>query len=238
MNQSVKKNPPNENAFINLLVNIAIPVLILNKLSQKIGPTQALLLAVAFPLTYGIYDLIRRKKWNAFSLLGLLNVSITGSLAVFGLGGVWFQIKEAAFPLLIGIFVFASAYSKKPFIETLFLNPQLLKLDLIQEKLQQNQKAQNFHLHLRKCTLLLGGSFLISSLLNFLLSSIIFVPLANDLSPDQKSILLNEQIAKMTTWSTAVIMIPSMLMLGVILWYLFKGIRQMTGLKTDEFLHG
>ena len=107
MNQSVKKNPPNENAFINLLVNIAIPVLILNKLSQKIGPTQALILAVAFPLTYGIYDLIRRKKWNAFSLLGLLNVSITGSLAVFGLGGVWFQIKEAAFPLLIGIFVFA-----------------------------------------------------------------------------------------------------------------------------------
>lgn len=234
--ESVASEPSSAGAFLNLIINIVIPVFILNKLSQKLGPLNALILAIAFPLFYGLLDLIKKKKWNAFSLLGLINVSITGGFAVLGLGGIWFQIKEAIFPLLIGVFVFISAYSKKPFIETIFLNPQLLKLDLIYQSLKTKNTEAAFKNHLKQCTLLLGGSFVISSLLNFILSSIIFVPLADNISAEQKSILLNEQIAKMTTWSTVVIMVPSMIILGFILWYLISGIQKMTGLTTNDIL--
>ena len=117
------KEPAKENAFLNLIFNIALPVFILNKLSKTIGPLNALILALAFPLAYGAYDLIKRKKVNAFSILGLLNVSLTGGLALMGLNGFWFAVKEAAFPALVGCFVLGSAFTKKPFIETLFLNP-------------------------------------------------------------------------------------------------------------------
>ena len=84
-----------DNPIINILFNVAAPVFILNKLSAKLGSKEALLLALAFPLLYGAYDLIKKKKVNYFSLLGLLNVLATGSLAIMGLTGIWFAVKEA-----------------------------------------------------------------------------------------------------------------------------------------------
>ena len=122
-----------ENSWMNLIFNIILPVLILNKLTKYLGPLNALLLALAFPLCYGIYDLIKRKKVNAFSALGLINVSVTGGLALLGIHGFWFAVKEAAFPTLVGLFVFGSAFSKKPFIESIFLNPGVMKVDLLEE---------------------------------------------------------------------------------------------------------
>ncbi|WP_374030368.1 VC0807 family protein [Bdellovibrio bacteriovorus] len=116
---SKQEAPPKENGLLNIVFNIVLPVLILNKLSKFIGPFWALVLALAFPLGYGAYDLIKRKKFNAFSALGLLNVLLTGGLALLGLHGFWFAVKEAAFPALVGLFVLGSAFTKK----TIHRNP-------------------------------------------------------------------------------------------------------------------
>ena len=54
----------------NIIFNIALPVLILTKLSKEnyLGPTYALLLALSLPIGYGIYEFIKTKKINtAFS---------------------------------------------------------------------------------------------------------------------------------------------------------------------------
>lgn len=233
---STQEIPEKENGFLNLIFNILIPVLILNKLSKFIGPFWALILALAFPLGYGAYDLIKRKKVNAFSVLGLLNVMFTGGLALMGVSGIWFSIKEAAFPLLVGCFVFGSAFTKKPFIETLFLNPSLMKVELLEEKLMAHGKQKEFHDHMKKATMWLSGSFVLSALLNFILAERIFLPIDATLTPEAHSLVLNEQIAKMTTWSMAVIMIPSMIFLMGIFWYLMKGINQFSGLKTEELM--
>ena len=120
-----------ENGLFNLAFNILFPILILKYLTERIGALPTLVLALAFPVGYGIYDGLKRKKANVFSILGMTNVLLTGGLAVLGLGGIWFSIKEAAFPALVGLFVFLSAYSQKPFIKTLFVNPQLINIDLL-----------------------------------------------------------------------------------------------------------
>src|SRR6476661_3851756 len=100
--------PKQEHGLLNLVFNILIPVLILNKGSAKIGSLPALIIALAFPLGFGLFDLYKKRKWNPLSILGFTNVMVTGSLAVLGLGGIWFSLKEAFFPFLIGAFVWWS----------------------------------------------------------------------------------------------------------------------------------
>lgn len=225
-----------ENGFLNLIFNILIPVVILNKASDKIGAVLALVIALAFPLVYGLYDLYQKRKWNPLSVLGFTNVLVTGSLAVLGLGGMWFAVKEAFFPFLIGVFVWYSASKDNPFIRSFLLNPNTLNVDAIEEKLKANQKENDFLRHLQLSTRLLACSFFISAALNFGLAQRIFTPLDSSLASEARSVALNQQIAQMTSWSTLVIVLPSMIFLVAILWYLLKGIRELTGLKTEEIL--
>lgn len=233
---SNQQAPPKENSLLNLVFNIVLPVLILNKLSKFLGPFWALVFALAFPLGYGAYDLVKRKKFNAFSALGLLNVLFTGGLALLGLNGFWFAVKEAAFPALVGLFVLGSAFTKKPFIETLFLNPALMKVDLLEERLKEKGKQQEFHAHMKSATIWLSLSFAFSAVCNFVLARKIFVNIDTTLAPEAQSTVLNEQIAQMTTWSMAIIMVPSMIFLLGIFWYLMRGIKQHSGLSTEELL--
>lgn len=232
-----KKNPDKENGFLNLLFNIVLPVFILNKVSNHIGSLYALILALAFPLSYGAYDLVKRKKANAFSALGLLNVLFTGGLALLGLNGFWFAVKEAAFPALVGLFVLGSAFTKKPFIEALFLNPAIMKTDLLEERLKENGKQKEFHEHLRKATKWLSLSFAFSAFLNFILARKIFINIDAALPKETQSQILNEQIAKMTTWSMGVIMVPSILFLLIIFWYLMRGVKSYSGLSTNDLIN-
>lgn len=233
---SEKVNPKTENAFLNLAFNIVIPVVILNKGSAAWGALPALLLALFFPISYGLFDILRRKKINFFSILGLLNVGVTGGLALSGLGGIWFAVKEAAFPALIGLFVAGSAFTEKPFIRTLVLNPQAMNWPLVDEKLKSLRRESEFLSLLKSATFLLSGSFAISAFLNFWLAVRIFVPLDPSLTAEQKSVHLNEQIAQMTSVSMGVIFIPSVIILMGIMFYLFRGITKTTGLSLQEIL--
>ena len=51
-----------ENPWLSLGINIAIPALVLMKLSgpEYLGPVYALIFALSFPLIYGIQDLVRQ----------------------------------------------------------------------------------------------------------------------------------------------------------------------------------
>lgn len=200
------------------------------------GPLPALLLALSFPLAYGVYDLWKKKKINYFALLGLINVSVTGSFALLHLDGHWFMVKEAFFPALIGLFVLFSSYTEKPFVETLLLNPQIMNIELIHDQLEKAGQWDAFEKHTKVCTQLLALSFGFSSILNYVLAYRIFTPINADLDETSRSVILNEQIGQMTGWATAIIMIPSTLFLIGILWYLIKGIQKTTGLHYTDFL--
>lgn len=226
-----------ENPFLNLAFNILLPIFVLNKGTEFLGGAgQALIVALLFPISYGVYDLIQRRKVNAFSIVGMLNVLLTGGLALSGRGGIWFSIKEAIFPLVIGVFVAGSAFSKKPLIKTLVVNPQAMRWDLVEQKLKELGKELEFDTLIKRATLLLSGSFLVSAILNFGLAERIFLPIGMDLPEADRARILNEQIAEMTGYSFIVIMIPSMVMLIGILFYLFRGMTKTTGLKLEEIM--
>ncbi len=228
---------PKENSFWNIFFNILLPVFILNK-GHKYGldPRAAVLIALSFPLFFTLKTWFFSKKINFVSLLGLLNVVVSGTLTLLALGGIWFAIKEAAFPLLIGAFVLGSSWTAKPFFQTLFMNPATFDVDKVQQNLETDQKKEEFLHLMRQTTRWLSLSFLMSAFLNFVLAIRIFTPLPDSLTETQKQELINEQLSHMTLYSLGVILLPSMIFLGALLYYTFKKINRLTGLSADDLL--
>ncbi len=235
MSENQKELKP-ENPFLNIIFNIVIPVFVLNKLSVQLGAAQALLLALAFPISYGLYDLWARKKVNWISVLGLFNVMTTGGFALLGVCGMWFALKEASLPTLLGLWVLGSAYTQNPVVDKMLLNPQIFKRDLVEEKLKSLGKMDDFKNLVKTSTLYFSFSFFLSGLLNFALATYVFAPIDSSLTQEQSAHVLNEQIAQMTSYSFVVIMIPSMVVLGLVLWHLLRGLSKITGLKFEEMM--
>lgn len=236
----VNNQVPRENPLLSLFFNILIPVFVLNQLTKRLGedgPLIALLVGLSFPILYGVWDFWKRRQMNFISGLGIINILVTGGFALYKLEGIWFAVKEAAFPLLMGIVVWVTTFSEKTLIEAMLLNPQVMNTKLIEERVESANKKLEFRAHIQKCNFLLACSFFISSLLNFVLAYRIFQPINTALAETERAGVLNEQIAQMTWLSVVVITIPLMIFLIAILWYLLKGIHQMTSLTLDEVMH-
>src|SRR3989344_7784880 len=142
-----------ENNFSHILFSILIPVLILNK-GHKYGLDAKLsvIIALSFPLFFTLKSLIESKKIDFVSLLGLLNVLFSGALTLMTLGGIWFALKEAAFPLLIGCFVLGSSFTKNPFFQSLFLNPATFDVEKVENRLDSESKKQDFFILMKRLT--------------------------------------------------------------------------------------
>ncbi len=236
-NNKVVEPAKAENPFLTILFNILLPIFILNKGGKFLGPTPALILAFSLPFVYGTYDYWKKRKTNFISLLGLIHIVFSGVFLLLKLEGIWFAIKEAAFPLLIGTFVFVSAFSQKPFIKILFLNPQILNLELIYHSITTLKKEHDFEELLKNGTVLLSLSFALSSILNFGLAYAIFTPIDIHIIGDARTQILNEQMADMTKWSFLIIMLPSMLTLLGILYFIINKLKHITGLNQEQIFN-
>lgn len=230
---------PNK-VWLNLILDIALPVMILNKLSPYLGekgPLYALLLAISLPLGHGAFDFIKEKKINWISLLGLLNVLLTGGFALLKLEGFWFAVKEASFPALIGCFVFASSFTNKPLFSFFLNQPGLFSMDLIKQRLAENGSEQKYLDLIKRCTLLFSGTFFISALLNFLLAVRIFKNIPMDLTENQKADMLNTQIADMTWMGYVVIALPLMVITTSLFYYCLRSLSKLTQLSLNDLMN-
>ncbi len=220
-----------ENAFLSLALNIIIPSFILMKLSDEsgLGPVKSLLIALAFPIVYGLYDFFDRKKLNFISLLGLISISLTGIFTIIKLPAHWIAVKEAFIPGLIGIAIIGSMQTKFPLIEKLLFNESIINTKLVHTKLTELENELAFHALLNKSSYLLASSFFLSSALNFILAKVI-------LTAEPGSVSFNEQLGKMTALSWPVIVLPSTVIMGIALWQLVKGLKKLTGLELEQIL--
>jgi hypothetical protein len=232
----MKPSAPPENPFVNLLINILLPVMILNKGAKYMDPRWVLLLALALPLAYGIHDYVRRGHKNYVSMLGIVNILLTGSLALMNLKGIWFAFKEASLPLFLGLLVLGSAWTKNPAAKMMFCNPQVLNMDLINERLAELLKLELFSRLLKRTTIWLSLSFFISSLLNFVLAYSIFKDIDPELASGVREQVLNEQIARMTWMGFAVIAFPLMIFSGTLIYLFLKRVSAMSELPINALL--
>ncbi len=224
--------PKRENILVNLACNVAAPVLLLSKAEKWFGlePKPALLLALAFPLGYGLYDLVRRRNLNVISVLGFTSTLATGGLSLLKLNPFWFAVKEAVVPTLIGLAVMFTRHSKKSILRAMMLNEQIVNTARINEALRTAGKEAHFERVLDRTNWLIVASFALSAVLNFVLARIIITTM-----PDTPG--FNEQLGRLTWVSYIVIALPSMSITMFALWRMFKGIAALTGLGVEDMVH-
>ena len=98
-------NGKSESLLLNLLFNIIIPTVILTKLSgdDYLGTRLAIVVALAFPVIYGLKDFVTARRINFFSALGVVSVFLTGGISLLELDPAYIAIKEALIPAIFGL---------------------------------------------------------------------------------------------------------------------------------------
>lgn len=217
--------------MLNLLINIVIPALVLMRLSSEemLGPVNALLLALVFPIGYAIYEFSKERKVNFIPVLGFFSILLTGGIGLFQLDPAWIAVKEAAVPAIIGIAVSVSMYTPYPLVEKLVYNDKILDKPRIEELVAQRGGEGMLRKLLHRASWLTACSFFLSSLLNYVLARAIVKS-----APGTEA--FNEELGQMTALSFPVIALPSTIVLALALWYLLSGIRKMTGLEWEEMI--
>lgn len=218
-----------ENMLVNILFNIVIPTVILSKFSEEtaLGVKGAIIVALAFPIAYGVKDFFRAKKINFFSALGVVSVMLTGGISLMELDAQYIAIKEAAIPALFGIATLISLKTRYPLVKTFLYNEKIMQTDKVAEHLKENGNTKAFDLTLKNASYMVAGSFLMSAILNYVLAQWLLTSPPG--TPE-----FNAELGKMTAYSYVVIAVPSILVLMGALFYLFKQITKLTGLKFDE----
>ena len=225
----VRTPPKRENLLLNLVCNIVVPTVVLMRFSSDrfLGPLWGLVVALAFPLGYGAYDLVKRRKTNFLSILGFVSVLLSGGLGLMKVGGIWFAVKDAAVPTVIGFAVLASLRSPTPLIRELLFNDQVVDVERVNAALAARNQQSAFERLLRRASVWLAVAFLGSAVVNFLLARHILVSPPG--TPE-----FNAELGRMHMIVWPVIVIPSVLMMMAVFWRLISGLSALTGLKPDE----
>jgi len=227
---AARKKP--ENLWLNLVCNFALPTAIQTWASgeRALGPRWALVVALAFPIGYGLYDFVVRRRFNFISIVGFASLLIYGGLGLLKLDPFWFAVKDAAIPALIGAAVLASMRAKEPLVHEILCNPQVVNLARVEAALDERGHRPQFQRLLESSSRLLALSFFLSAAINYgLARHIIHSPPGTE--------ALNKELARMHWASLAGAMVPSLAMMFYALWRLFTGLEKLTGLEFDEIMH-
>jgi hypothetical protein len=226
--KSKKPNP-----LIELAITIVVPAVILMKLSgeQRLGTVNALLLALAFPLAWGLWQAVVSRKISWMSVLGVVSTLLTGGIGLLALDARWLAVKEAAVPGLIGLVILASTWTRSPLIRMLVFNASLFDLDRVNKALNDKNNHTAFEQRLRTGTVLLAGTFFFSAVANYVLARYV----VNSPAGTQA---FNEELGRLTLLSYPVIALPSMAMMMGLMFWLAHGAKKLTGLDLAEMLQG
>lgn len=223
--------PKKHSLLANLGFNILIPTLILSKLSGDnfLGPVYGVVVALAFPVIYGVRDYMTAHKPNFFSVLGVISVILTGSMSLLKLPPHYIAIKDAAVPGLLGLATLCSIYTRYPLVRTFIYNDQILQIEKVSAALHAHNATEEFERHLKVASYLVASSFFLSAVLNYILAKMILV------SPPGSTELAQE-LGKMTALSFPVIALPCTIVLAGTLYYLLNNIQKLTHLTLDEIV--
>ena len=247
-------NKQQDNPLANIMWNVLIPVAALSFLSKgdnnplqqaageklwHIGPVWGMILAVSLPLIYGIHHLIKTKKPNFFSVLGVVSILLTGGIAIMAFqndGTVddeapfWFAMKEAAIPFVFGITILLSHWTKTPLVRVFLYNPDFFNIPKIEKRIEKNNTTESYKKLIFSGTLLLAGSFFVSMVMNYFLA-MYFLEGNTDSQAD-----FNAAVGKLTWWGFAAIGLPMMVVLMITMWRFVSGLKNLTGMNNDEIL--
>jgi hypothetical protein len=215
--------------MLNLFITVILPVIILTRFSDddSLGPDRALVLALALPLGWAMWELARSRRVSASPIIGAVGVLLTGGFRLFEIPPKWFAIKEASIPAALALAILVSAWIGKP-LARLFLN-QVLDKERIDIALAERGNADEYERRTSIATYLLAGAFVLSAVLNFALARII-------VTADPGTDRFNDQLGRMTALSYPVVMVPVMIVLMGTIFYILNMVGKLTGLEIEDMM--
>ena len=226
----MKKESRKENLFLNLTLNIFIPIIILTRFSgnEYLGPTNGFIVAMALPIGYGLYDFISRRKVNFISVIGFAGVLGTGAVGILELDPSLVAIKEGLVPFAIGLAFLVSSRTRWSFTKKLI--EKVTNMEKINSALRRKKKLEIFYDKLNKANYMIAGTFFLSSALNYVLAKMIVVS-------QPGTVEFNEELGTLVTISYPFIAVPMLILLGIIVWYIFNNTKKLTGMKFHEIVY-
>jgi hypothetical protein len=218
----------------DLLLTVILPSVVLESLSkpERLGPAWALAVALVLPLGFGIYCFVKKRGLNFFSVLGLVAVIVTGGLGLLNLDPIWFAVKEAAFPVFLGLAFPLSFYWKKPLVNELLLNnPQVINYRLLYGALDAPEKQSSFKALMERASWMLAGTMLMSAVANALL--VLFYLKGTVPGTEEYTKAIGRQ-----NWvGFIVIGVPMLAVTMALLFWLLRRIQRITGLDREDLMN-
>lgn len=213
----------------NLLINIIIPAIILSKFSKEeyLGPVYGLIIALLFPLVYGLYDFFSQNRKNYIAVIGFLGILFTGIIGILNFPPQWIAVKEASIPFIIGTIILISTNTKWQLVTKVIYNRNLLNIDKIEASLITVDSKSRLEKLLLRSNLFLAATFYISAMLNYTLAKAI-------VKSAPGTTQFNEELGRMAILSFPVIAVPLMIIMAVILFYMVSALKKLTQLSRDE----
>lgn len=216
---------------LNVLINIALPVFILLRLSSpdRLGPVPALVLAVTIPIVWGLYGLIRTRKPDISSILGIISVLLTGVIGVFELNTRLFALKEGAIPFLFAVVLIASNHTRFPIVT--LLADVVQRRDRVQNQLDEHGGHVAYHQHMIESGKRWALIMITNGTLKMILASFVVTAPAGT-EAFNRDLAMWEIVQIPTTMVVATVLILSLI------WYIVCGTAEITGLKPADVIRG
>jgi hypothetical protein len=110
------------------------------------------------------------------------------------------------------------------------MSPELVDVPAIEHSLKKNNQVVAFDRLILHCSLLMAASMLVCAVLSFLVAMFI-------LKSEPGTTAFDQELGRMTLLSFPVAGGPAILVLFAAFWLLIRGVKQLTGLQTDDIFN-
>lgn len=233
-----KAAPKKENFIVNIAFNLVIPGLILSDwgrkgLEQHVSPEGRLVIAVAFPAAYFIFDYIRRRQANVISIFGFVGTLLSGVVGLMKLDPFWFAVKEAMFPAIIGAGMYLSQWAGKPLVKAFVWNETVMHTDKITAAVSERGRDKDIEKLFGWCTGKLAPVFLLSAVAHFALARWLVTA-----HPESSQDAFNAQLSKFNFIAWPLVLLPSMAFMVWLMLKFMKRLGEVSGLAEEELYRG
>ncbi len=242
MSENASQQQP-RNPWPNIIFCIILPVLILMKLSPvpgaegsppyAIGPKWAVLLGFSFPIGYAIYEFFKTRSISIVPILGIVAVILKGLTLLFKGDPSRIVWLETCIPLALGLVCLATAWMKKPLVQRLFFNPQIIDVDKLTNGLKSQGAEERVRPLMTRVSLIYVGIMAVSAVLNFVVSKRVL-----QTDPKVDEVAAVQEVGRLQWVQMLAIGLPLMILTIIPLVYALKRLGKLAGVPPLHLLQG
>lgn len=217
------------NMFVQLVINLALPLIILTRYSDEseLGPTKALLLALAFPVAYELYSIKRRRKVSMLSILAIGGILVTGAISLLGLSEGWLAIRRSVPYVAIALAILVSILIKRSLVGAVLR--QIIDMDEVKKRVTKDGRQAELDQSLKTTGYLLVAVFMAIAIIAYVLTRVVIV------SPTDTT-GFNHEYARLRVLSLPFTMVPMFIGVVVVIAYVTSRLEKLTGIELEKLL--